>query len=241
MAKYGKWLAGAFGWALGGPIGGIIGFALGSVLDDTKVVVKNGNTPNSTQLGDFSASLLVLVAAVMRADGSIMKSELEYVKKFFIKNFGVEHTQQQMLILREILKQEIPLREVCIQIRQNMEHPARLQLIHFLFGISSADGSVHQREVDVIAEISHHLGINPADFNSLKAMFFRDEESDYKILEIAPSATDEEIKKAYRKMAVKFHPDKVSHLGEEIQKDAKEKFQKVQAAYEAIKKKKGIN
>ena len=241
MAKYGKWLAGAFGWALGGPIGGIIGFALGSVLDDTKVVVKNGNTPNSTQLGDFSASLLVLVAAVMRADGSIMKSELEYVKKFFIKNFGLEHTQQQMLILREILKQEIPLREVCIQIRQNMEHPARLQLIHFLFGISSADGAVHQREVDVIAEISHHLGINPADFNSLKAMFFRDEESDYKILEIAPSATDEEIKKAYRKMAVKFHPDKVSHLGEEIQKDAKEKFQKVQAAYEAIKKKKGIN
>jgi DnaJ like chaperone protein len=79
-----------------------------------------------------------------------------------------------------------------------------------------------------------------ADFNSLKAMFYADVDSDYKILEIHNSASDEELKKAYKKMAVKFHPDKVSHLGEEYQQDAKEKFQKVQQAYESIKKQRGI-
>lgn len=241
MAKFGKWLGGGLGWAFGGPIGAIIGFALGSVLDDTKVVVNNGSFQNSTQVGDFSASLLVLAAAVMKADGAVLKSELDYVKKFFIKNFGVEHTQEQMLVFRELLKKDIPVKEVCIQIRSNMEHAARLQLVHFLFGVSSADGAVHQKEVDVIAEIAAHLGVNTPDFNSLKAMFFKDAESDYKILEITKSASDEEIKKAYRKMAVKFHPDKVSHLGEDIQKDAKEKFQKVLAAYENIKKSRGIN
>lgn len=241
MAKFGKWLGGGLGWAFGGPIGAIIGFALGSVLDDTKVVANNSNFQNSTQIGDFSASLLVLAAAVMKADGTVLKAELDYVKKFFIKNFGVEHTQEQMLVFRELLKKDIPVKEVCIQIRSNMEHAARLQLVHFLFGVSSADGAVHQKEVDVIAEIAAHLGVNSPDFNSLKAMFFKDSESDYKILEITKSASDEEIKKAYRKMAVKFHPDKVSHLGEDIQKDAKEKFQKVLAAYENIKKSRGIN
>ncbi len=241
MAKFGKWLGGGLGWAVGGPIGAIIGFALGSVLDDTKVVVNSGNFQNSTQVGDFSASLLVLAAAVMKADGAVLKTELDYVKKFFIKNFGVAHTQEQMLLLRELLKQDIPVRDVCMQIRQNMEHAARLQLVHFLFGVSSADGAVHQKEVLVIADIANYLGVNAADFNSLKAMFFKDAESDYKILEIEKSATDEEVKKAYRKMAVKFHPDKVSHLGEDIQKDAKEKFQKVLAAYENIKKQRGMN
>jgi DnaJ like chaperone protein len=241
MAKFGKWLVGGLGWAVGGPIGAIIGFALGSVFDDTKVLMQGGSYGKTTQIGDFSASLLVLAAAVMKADGSVLKSELEYVKKFFVKNFGAAHTQEQMLVFRELLKKEIPVREVCMQIRQNMEHAARLQLIHFLFGVSSADGAVHLREVEVIAEIAGYLGVNDADFNSLKAMFFKDSESDFKILEIPKSASDDEVKKAYRKMAVKFHPDKVSHLGEDIQIDAKEKFQKVQAAYENIKKQRGFN
>ena len=241
MTKFGKWLGGGLGWAFGGPIGAIIGFALGSVLDDTKVVVNGSGMNNPTLVGDFSASLLVLAAAVIKADGTVLKSELEYIKKFFIKNFGVEHTQEQMLVLRELLQKDIPVREVCMQIRQNMEHAARLQLIHFLFGVSSADGTVHAREVNVIAEIAGYLGVNTADFNSLKAMFYKDTDSDYKILEIEKSATDDEVKKAYRKMAVKFHPDKVSHLGDDIQKDAKEKFQKLQNAYDAIKKQRGIN
>jgi DnaJ like chaperone protein len=103
-----------------------------------------------------------------------------------------------------------------------------------------ADGQVHDTEVKTIEQIASFLNINMADFNSLKAMFYADTDSDYKILEIHNSASEEEIKKAYKRMAVKFHPDKVSHLGEDYQKDAKEKFQKVQQAYENIKKQRGI-
>ncbi len=248
MAKiqFGKWLGGGLGWALGGPLGGVLGFALGSAFDAASVTVKgDGKTHRisggAPHVGDFAASLLVLSAAVMKSDGKILNSELDYVKKFLAKQFGEEHAQQQLLMLKEILKQDIPLHQVCIQIKQYMPHSERLQIIHYLFGISKADGHVHELEIQTIHTIANYLGVNAADFNSLKAMYFKDVNSDYKILEIESSATDDEVKKAYRKMAVKFHPDKVAALGEEVQKAAKEKFQKVQQAYENVKKQRGFS
>lgn len=248
MAKvqFGKWLGGGLGWALGGPLGGILGFALGSAFDAASVTVKDdGKTKyisgGAPHVGDFTASLLVLSAAVMKSDGKILKSELDYVKKFLARQFGEDHAQQQLLMLKEILKQEIPLHQVCIQIKQFMPHSERLQIIHYLFGISKADDHVHELELQTIHTIANYLGVSAADFNSLKAMYFKDATSDYKILEIETSATDEEVKKAYRKMAVKFHPDKVAALGEEVQKAAKEKFQKVLQAYENVKKQRGFS
>jgi DnaJ like chaperone protein len=238
MGKYGKWIGGALGWAFGGPIGGLLGFALGSMMDGVSV---STTSIQPTQRGDFVASLLVLTAAVMKADKKIMKSELDYVRQFFLKQFGETQTDQQMLMLREILKQEIPLRDVCMQIKQNMDYAARLQLIHFLFGVASADNQVNADEVAVIEEIARYLNIQINDVTSIKAMFYKDIESAYKILEISPTATDEEIKKAYRKMALKYHPDKVHQLGDDIQNAAKEKFQKLNAAYEQIKKERGIS
>jgi DnaJ like chaperone protein len=121
-----------------------------------------------------------------------------------------------------------------------MDHPSRLQLLHFLFGIAKADGLVTDSEVRQIYTIAGYLGISARDFDSIKAMFYSDSENAYKILEITKTATDSEIKKAYRRMAKKYHPDKVIHLGEEHQKGAKEKFRQVQEAYEQLQKERGF-
>ncbi len=241
MAKYAKWIGGGLGWAFGGSIGGILGFVFGSVVDGIQTIEINSSTrPGLTQYGDFSASLLVLSAAVMKADGKVLKSELDYVRNFFSKQFHSDVVQDKMLILREILKQEIRVDEVCVQIRQFMNYSDRLQLLHYLFGISIADGQVNDQELSMIELISRYLGLYTADFESIKAMFVKDVDSAYKILEITPDATDDEVKKAYRRMAMKYHPDKVMHLGEDVQKAAHEKFQTVNNAYEDIKKKRGI-
>ncbi len=236
MAKYGKWIAGGLGWAFLGPIGGILGFALGSLFDSSEKTVYTGQTSSRNS---FLVSLLVLVAEVMRADGKVVQSELNYVKSYFLKNFGEAASREALMLLRDILKQNVPLQDVCYQIRDNMDYSSRLQLLHFLFGISNADGILHPNEVNVITKIASWIGISTADFESIKSMFYDTLEDCYKILEVSPNATNEEVKKAYRNMALKHHPDKVSYLGEDVRKAAEEKFQKVNEAYEKIKKERG--
>jgi DnaJ like chaperone protein len=237
--KYGKWLGGGLGWAFGGPIGAILGFAFGSMYDSMQTG-KYQYKPGATQRGDFNVSLLILSAAVMKADNRITKSELDYVKAFLIRQFGQQAGQEQLLALREILKQDFNVSDVSRQIGQYMDYSSRLQLLHYLFGLSGADGNTHPKEVDLIVTIASFLGVRTPDLNSIKAMFVKDINSAFQILEITPDANEDEIKKAYRKMAVKYHPDKVAHLGDDVKKAATEKFQKVQAAYDEIKKQRGI-
>ena len=236
--KYGKWIGGGLGWAFGGPIGAILGFSLGSMFDNAKIET---NVYRGTARGDFAMSLLVLSAAVMKADGKVARSELEYVKNFFLQQFGLTESERLILMLREILKQEINVREVSLQIGQYMDYPSRLQLLHFLFGIASADSQFHVHEIRVIEEISEFIGISSSDFSSIRAMFVKSINSAYDILEITPEASNEEVKKAYRRLAVDYHPDKVAHLGEDIRKAATEKFQTLSAAHEEIKKQRGMN
>ena len=248
MAKnYGKWLGGALGWAFGGPLGALFGFAVGSMFDNTEMAPEVRNQGRSyasyrhqTTHDDFVMSLLALSAAVMKADGKTMKSELDYIKTFFNTQFGVPKTKEAMLLLKDLLKREIPLKEVAEQIRYNMEHPLRLQLLHYMFNIAKADGHVHMSEVNMIRQISNYMGISERDYLSIEAMFHKDIHHAYAILEIAESASDAEVKKAYRLMAVKYHPDKVSHLGDEFKTAANEKFLKVKEAYEKIKRERGM-
>ena len=236
---FGKWIGSGLGWTLGGPIGALAGFVLGTLFDLSEKTDPNtgtfGNRVQTTP-NDYLFSLLVLVSAVLNADGKIMKSELNYVKEFFKANFGAEGAQNALRILHDLTKQKIPVTDVCQQIKIYMDYPGRLQLIHFLFGIAASDGEIHPEELKLIRHISINLGISTADYTSIEAMLIPKTDWAYDVLEIQPTASDEEIKKAYRKMAVKYHPDKVSYLGEEIQQAASEKFKKVNEAYQLISK-----
>lgn len=245
--KFAKWLAGGLGWTFGGPIGGLLGFALGALIDEAAedggghAKINSGSQQQRTRSGDFGVSLVILTAAMMKADGKVTKAELEYVKAFFVRSFGEAKAQELVLLLREMLKQDFSLREVSLQIRQFMTYPERLQLMYFLTGIAEVDGYVDENETDTLNKIRMYLGLNPNDYQSVKATYRHDIKSDYDVLEIDMQATDEEVKKAYKRMAVKYHPDKVAHLGDDVQKAAKEKFQRLNQAYDNIKKSRGIN
>ncbi len=248
MKIFGKVLGAGLGWALGGPLGALLGAAVGDMLDRSKVEAgaagqagfRSTAQGGRTTQGDFALSLLVLSAAVMKADGKVVKSELDYVKRFLNQQFGSDAAKEQLLLLRDLLKKDIPVRDICLQIKTHMPHPARLQLLHYLFGIANADQHVAASEVDMLNRISNYLGVREVDFQSIKAMFYKDAGAAYRILEIHEQATDEEVKKAYRKMALKYHPDRLGNLSDELKKGAEEKFRKVQEAYETIQKERGL-
>ena len=246
--SFSKWIGASIGWSFGGPIGAIIGMALGSVVDSmgrgsatTQTRGRSTFQRVQTQSGDFEVSLLILASIVIKADSRQDKRELDFVRQQFVGMYGKTRANHAFKLFKNINKQNnISTRQVCLQIKQMMDHPSRLQLMHFLFGIAKADGIVTENEVSIIHTIAGYLGINPRDFESIKAMFYNSSDNAYKILEITKGATDSEIKRAYRKMAKKYHPDKVMHLGKEHQKGAEEKFRQVQEAYEQLQKERGF-
>lgn len=244
MGFFLKLILTGLGWSFGGPLGGIIGYAIGSLF--------SGNSPrlirsevnetfgNTDEKRDFNVTLLVLSAAVMKADGTVKRSELDYVKRFYLQNFGQQRAENYIKMLREILEKEYNIYDVSQQVGRYMDYSSRLQLLHYLFGIAEADGFISSAELGVVKTISDYMGVTNADFSSVKAMFIKETDSAYKILGIEPSATDEEVKKAYREMAKKNHPDRVSTLGEEVRQAAVKKFQEINDAYESIKKERGL-
>ncbi len=246
-----------------GFFGALIGFFIGSGIDNYQRIKSQFKSAGGARAGggqfknaqdvfqyyqqrssttnDVPTILMALSAAVMKADGKVLTAELNFVKSFFAQQFGSQFSQHHLQTLKEFLDtSSIPLPQICNDIRTRMQPAVRVQLIHYLFGIAKADGNVSQSELNVIANIANLMGVSNVEFESVKNMFYRNVDSDYSVLGITPSATDEEVKKAYRQMAVKHHPDKVAQMGEEYQKGAKEKFQKIQDSYDAIKKLRGI-
>ena len=229
-----KILWGGLGWVLGGPIGAIVGYSLagitGQSMNSYGSSYQRRQYPQ-TQPGDFIVCLLVLFGAVMKADNKMLKSELNFVKNFLSKQFSQNEVRNFMILFKDIIKQDYPLRDVCKQIVRSMDHPSRLESVSYTH-LTAADD---MQCVDLGGR-----RIIKNDFNSIKAMFVHDTLSDYNILEIDPNSTDDEVKKAYRKMAIKYHPDKVSHLGDELKNIAEEKFKSVNDAYQSIKKERKI-
>ncbi|MBN1598251.1 MAG: TerB family tellurite resistance protein [Bacteroidales bacterium] len=239
MARFGKIIGAGLGWAFGGPIGALIGFGIGWMFDSSGTEQPYKRYDRTTS-GDFVISMLVLIAAVMKADGKVMKSELDFVKTFLIQKLGSQASKEALVMLRDLMKQNIPVKDVAQQIRTRMDYHGRLELLHLLYGVAQADRQIHEKEKQLLDQIGYYLGLSSSDQQSIRNMFSIADDSAYKILGVDKNASAKEIKKAYRKLATEFHPDKVSYLGEDIRKDAEEKFQKINQAYERIKKDKGI-
>lgn len=243
---------------MGGPIGAIIGVVIASLFDGAQALPGPENDARSTTYtaddrqsqrrtratqGDIRVSLLVLIACVMKADGHVRKSELDLVKRFLMRNYGEQGALSALQVLKNLLEQDINPVDVSRQIAQHVNYSTRLELLHFLFDLANADNEFVDSELQMIQLISDAMNISAADFRSLAALYQKAKDPDwaYTLLEITPAATNDEVKKAYRRMAMKYHPDKVAGAGDEIKANATEKFRAINEAYEHIKSVRGIN
>jgi DnaJ like chaperone protein len=251
------------GWIISGSFwGGVLGFIIGGFFDSSNKIKININRRNTSR-NEFIKTLLIFTSAVVKSDNNqMLRSELEFVRAYLLRILGAEKTQEALLLLRDMLNKEYDIASVAHQFGRKASIHEKLTMLQFLFGLAATDGTVAHEEMETIRFIAREMGISDRDFEALKAMFFGWQgnfgssgysssssayrpsyalENDYKVLEINSTATNDEVKKAYRTQAMKHHPDKVNHLGEDIRKAAEERFAKLNEAYERIKKSRGMN
>lgn len=236
--------------------GAIAGFFIGSMVDRMSgskgrrtmggggvgdIFKQQSQRGSTVSPADFELNLLSLASFVIKADGKVSQSELDYVRKYFVQAYGKERANETFKVFNEVIKKrDVDPRRIGMMLRARTRYESRLQILHFLFSIANADGNVSTAEVNVIQQMAGYLSIQMADFSSIKAMFFKNPDSAYKILEIERTVTDAEVKKAYRTMVKKYHPDKLVDMDAAYRKGAEEKFRSVQEAYEQLQKERGF-
>lgn len=240
-----KWVTAILGYTYFRFGGAFLGYFIGSVLE--QLFRQDRRNPFASvqsqrmQTNQVQLNLLSLAAIVIKADGKVDERELRFVRNYFITNYGEAYASSIFAKFNtEVKKEQQNLNEITRLFVQRAPYETRLQILHFLFAIANADGHVAEVEVQKILQIANALQLRSMDFESIKAMFVKSADNAYKILEISPRATDAEVKKAYRTMAKKYHPDKLQTDDAALKKGAQEKFQQVQAAYETIQKERGL-
>ena len=261
----GKWIGGVLGFMAFGPLGALAGIILGSFFEEGANMTGQsfGGGPNydaqytrrdpyAGERNSFLFSMLVMASYIIRADGKIMHSEMEYVRQFLRRNFGEIAVSQGEEILLKLFDQakrmdqennmgfKNTIRECGTQIAYNLSYEERLQLLAFLAEIAKSDGNVCAAEINALKEVAMAMGMSDREVESMLNLKGSSLDDAYKVLEIEPTATDEEVRAAYRRMAVKHHPDKVASLGADIRKAANEKFQKINEAKERIYQSRGL-
>ena len=223
----GKWIGGVLGFMAFGPLGALAGIILGSFFEEGANMTGQSfgggtnyddeHTRRDSYAGErnsFLFSMLVMASYIIRADGSMDQED----------NMGFKNT----------------IRECGTQIAYNLSYEERLQLLAFLAEIAKSDGNVCAAEINALKEVAMAMGMSDREVESMLNLKGSSLDDAYKVLEIEPTATDEEVRAAYRRMAVKHHPDKVASLGEDIRKAANEKFQKINEAKERIYQSRGL-
>jgi len=266
---FGKWIGGYLGWSAAGPLGALVGFVVGAIFDavtdggssrllgsddfsSSSSAADDGYQQARRQQGDrnsFLLSMLVLASYIIKADGRIMHSEMELVRQMLRQNFGDVAAEQGNDILNRLFEEQKQMgqaaykesiRRSCVQIQMNMDQSQRLQLLSFLVMIAQADGRVDPAEVVALKEVAQWLQFSPDNIDSMLHLKGDSLEDAYKVLGVSPDATDDELRKAYRRLALEHHPDRVAKLGDDVRQAAEKKFQEINAAKDRIWKARGL-
>ena len=253
---FGKWIGGYLGWSAFGPLGGIIGFVVGALFDVATGSNGEGETMRLTdeqsQQGNrnsFFISMLVLAAYIVKADGKVMHSEMELVRGMLRQNFGDDAARQGDEMMRQLFREQDRMganvyrqniRQACQQIAVHVDYSGRLQLLNFLVMIAQADGRVDQVEIEALKEVAQWLQMSPQEVDAMLHLEGDSLEDAYKVLGVSPDASDAELKRVYRKLALEHHPDRVAKLGDDVRRAAEKKFQEINAAKDRIWKARGL-
>ncbi len=255
----GKWIAGYLGWVVLGPLGGILAFIIGSFFESASSSRTSSDDDSgfdaaseNLQQGDrnsFLLSMLVMASYIIKADRRVMHSEMEFLRGFLRQNFGAAAAVQGNDILLKLFEEEKrqgqarfrdTIRQSCAEASRFLDYGGRLQLLQFLVMIAQADGRVDAAEIAALKEVAVWMQMQASEVDSLLHLQGDTLDDAYRVLGVSPQATDAEVKKAYRRLALEHHPDRVAKLGDDVRRAAEKKFQEINAAKERIWKARGL-
>jgi len=231
-----KWVAAVIGYSFLRFPGAILGFMVGGFFEFlSKNSLQIRTSSYAINPETFQLNLLALSALIIKADGKVQKKELDFVRSFFIGQYGKERADSIFKTFNTQIKKETQHLDQLTQVFvQQTAYETRLQILHFLFGIANADGNISDVELQKLSQVASGMRLRLPDFESIKAMFVKNTDNAYKILEIDSNASQDEIKSANGKMDKKYHPDKLRGQDPAMIKGAEEKFREVQKAYETL-------
>ena len=244
------------GASRGNLIGGVIGFTVGYFVeaflkDELSIEPQAYFKEKEIKYTLFQKNLLALISEVVKADGYIHKEEIYFIKSFLLKQFGTQYSNMMLKTLKLNIDKHFDIKNVCVRLKDNIDYNTKIKVVTFLYGITIQDKMISQGEKLIVENIAKLLGIRIGDFEKIISSSSQKKKEyqktsrriktdysfdPYKVLGIGKTATDKEVKKAYRKMVLKYHPDKTV-LSDEI---TNEKFSEISKAYHTIKKSRGI-
>lgn len=227
----GSAVGGIMGFMFAGPLGAIAGIYLGKAFDQNK------STQRIEPKAVFQINLIAILSYMARVDGRVDEKEVRAILEMFRRmGYGPAQMGTIQQTLQFSLQQPIQLGEVCRNFTRATSYQERLMLLRMVYVVVMADGVVHPAEKKAIEEIVVYFQITVEDFRAIQGEFIKDVDDSkyYKVLGLNKGATKAEIKRAYRKLALSHHPDRVAHLGPEYAKIATEKFKDINEAYQKV-------
>jgi DnaJ like chaperone protein len=236
MPRYEKWLGAGLGFVVtGNPVGAYMGYVAGSALESDSKTSNKG-----LSITEFETNILVLAAEVIKADGKASAVELDFVRTFFDTHFDTAHRVERSKVLYHCIQRGYDPRKACQDLRTTASTSTRRQLLQFLFELAAADTISSDKEISLLFKIAGWLNINDVEFKKIRKEINTVNKIDYTLLQVQPNASWDEIKAAYRRLVLEFHPDKNAQLSKAAQEEMAHKFMQLQAAFDRIKQERGM-
>ena len=254
MSWFGKLTLGSLGLIFGGPLGAVAGAALGHILIDKSSDLVNQTLrpelgsqfePAERTQATYFISLFSILGKLSKIDGVVTKDEIA-VAQNFINNLPIAESEKHFArqVFNEAKDSRYSIDDFAIQLYQATQAQPTLLLsfLDLLFKIAAADGKLHPAEENALKSVKDIFNISDGQFENLKAIYFKDFDKYYKILNCTPESSNQEIKSNYKKLVKDFHPDTIVSKGlpEEFMEFASNRFREIKESYDKIRQERGF-
>ena len=233
------WMGAGLGFLRGGPFGAVVGGTIEYFLGKKLQKKLQDSLPGIIHQGEFISCLVIILTRVGIESGTFGPKKVSVIHNFFIKNLGYSSPDLKQLdrLMKEVQSKKPDIDRFVKEYKKSCRDNYNLLLLALCYQISLIADGLNEEAQSMINNIGLMLEVSYEKHNEVRVKYFLQPfKTPYETLELSSSASNDEIKKAYRKMASQYHPDKFSTEDEATVQEAHIKFIEIQSAYQELGK-----